>query len=225
MHPLLSDAQLESSCVVANCRMNRERQLAGGNGYQRELGLHPLDFLRARPRPARWLDLCCGAGRALIEADSLLGAEDGIAVVGVDLHGLFWSTEHSPRLRLIAASLHAWQTDERFDLITCVHGLHYLGDKIGVVARAASWLRDDGLFVANLDADNLRDEDGGPLGRRGPRLLREAGLEYDPRRHRLACRGNKPIRFPLAYAGADDRAGPNYTGQPAVHSRYRAAPS
>ena len=30
---LLPDHQLESSAVVANCRMNRERDLAGSNGY------------------------------------------------------------------------------------------------------------------------------------------------------------------------------------------------
>lgn len=220
MQPPLSDAQLESSSVVANCRMNRERELTGRNGYQRELGLHPLDFLRARPKPARWLDLCCGTGRALIEADSLLAPEDEITIVGVDLVGVFWPNERSPRLRLLTASLHSWRTDERFDLITCVHGLHYLGDKIGLVIRAVSWLCDDGLFVANLDADNLRDERGEPLARRGPRLLREAGLEYDTRRRRLLCRGRKALRFPLEYVRADDKAGPNYTGQPAVNSRY-----
>src|SRR5262249_51635423 len=158
-------------CVVANCRMNRERELTGGNGYQREIGLHPLDFLRARPGPARWLDLCCGTGRALFQADALLGPHEDVRIVGVDLHEPFWPGEPSARLRLVAASLHPWQTDERFDLIPCVHGLHYLGDKLGVVTRAAAWLADDGLFVANLDADNLRDEGGEPLGRRGLRLL------------------------------------------------------
>jgi hypothetical protein len=29
---LLSDEELEESAVVANCRMNRERNLRGGNG-------------------------------------------------------------------------------------------------------------------------------------------------------------------------------------------------
>ena len=101
----------------------------------------------------------------------------------------------------------------------------YLGDKLGVVTRAVAWLAEDGLFVANLDADNLRDEAGGPLGRRGLRLLREAGLEYDTRRLRIACRGRKTLRLPFTYVGADDAAGPNYTRQPAVHSRYRPAQS
>lgn len=32
------DAELEASAVVANCAMNRERQLAGVNSYARELG-------------------------------------------------------------------------------------------------------------------------------------------------------------------------------------------
>ena len=218
--PLLSDAELEASSVVANCRMNRERELTGGNGYQRELGLHPLAFLRARSGGQRWLDLCCGTGRALFEADSLLGAHEEVSIVGVDLHEPFWPGQASPKLRLIAASVHSWRSDERFDLITCVHGLHYVGDKLGVVARAVSWLTDDGTFVANLDSDNLRDEEDGPLGRRGPRLLREAGMQYDTRRHRLTCQGRKTLELPLSYVGADE-AGPNYTRQPAVNSRYR----
>src|SRR5262245_36082483 len=113
MTHLLSDDQLESSCVVANCRMNRERELTGRNGHQREIGLHPLDFLRALPKPARWLDLCCGTGRALLEADSLLGAQEDVAIVGVDLVDAFCEGARTPRLRLIAASLHAWDAGER----------------------------------------------------------------------------------------------------------------
>jgi hypothetical protein len=64
---LLADAQLERSAVVANCRMNRERDLLGSNGYDKDLGLDPLDFLRGRAASGRrtaWLDLCCGTGRA-----------------------------------------------------------------------------------------------------------------------------------------------------------------
>jgi hypothetical protein len=33
--------------VVANCAMNRERQLAGVNSYARELGCSPLDVITA----------------------------------------------------------------------------------------------------------------------------------------------------------------------------------
>ncbi len=62
-----NDALLERSSVVANCSMNRERSLAGSNGYDVELGFQPLDFLRsilAKNQQAKWLDLCCGTGRA-----------------------------------------------------------------------------------------------------------------------------------------------------------------
>ena len=38
---LMGDDELERSAVVANCRMNRERNLLGSNGYDRELGLNP----------------------------------------------------------------------------------------------------------------------------------------------------------------------------------------
>src|SRR5438270_6747264 len=88
---LLTDDQLERSAVVANCRMNRERVLVGSNGYDKELGLNPLDFLGERivtGRHAAWLDLCCGTGRALIEAARIVHAEGlahRIEILGVDL--------------------------------------------------------------------------------------------------------------------------------------------
>lgn len=69
---LLSDTVLESSSVVADCAMNRERGLSSSNGYGRELGLEVLPELHRRlrdaDRPVLWLDLCCGSGTALLEA-------------------------------------------------------------------------------------------------------------------------------------------------------------
>ena len=38
--------------------------------------------------------------------------------------------------------------------------------------------------------------------------------------HRITCTGHRHINLPYRYLGADDRAGPNYTGQPAVCSLY-----
>lgn len=87
---LLDDETLERSAVVANCRMNRERVLVGSNGYDKELGLNPLGFLRERlttRRRVAWLDLCCGTGKALIEAARIVreeGLGSRIEIVGVD---------------------------------------------------------------------------------------------------------------------------------------------
>ena len=223
---LLGDDKLERSAVVANCRMNRERDLRGANGYDRELGLDPLDFLKARlapGRPAAWLDLCCGSGKALIDAATLSHADDlDVRIVGVDLVGPFFGFDPALHLlRLVEASLTTWRPDRAFDLITCVHGLHYIGDKLGLIARAASWLAGDGLFVANLDLRNLRLADGRAAGRRVTAALRRSGLEYEGRKKLVRCHGRKSLDLPFAYLGADDLAGPNYTGQPAVNSYYQ----
>ena len=87
--------------------------------------------------------------------------------MGVDLVGMFLRPDPGLTcLRLVEASLSTWRPDRTFDLITCVHGLHYVGDKLGLIARAASWLAEDGLFVANLDLANLKLADGEPAGRR-----------------------------------------------------------
>ena len=226
---LLSDDELERSAVVANCRMNRERDLTGSNGYSRDLGFNPLDFLRERfasRSPVAWLDLCCGTGKALIEAARVAHSEGlNIAIVGVDLVGMF----HRPdpeltHLRLVEASLRTWCPDRDFDLITCVHGLHYVGDKLGLVARAASWLADDGLFVANLDLKNLKLADGRPAGRKVASDLRRAGIDYDRRKRLVVCRGQKTVSLLYRYLGADDQAGPNYTRESAVDSYYQPGP-
>ena len=222
---LLGDDELEQSAVVANCRMNRERGLSGSNGYDRELGFDPLDFLKGRVapgRPAAWLDLCCGTGRALTQAARTAHDEGlDVEIVGVDLVAMFRQSDPDPTfLRLVEASLSTWRPDRPFDLITCVHGLHYVGDKLGLIARAASWLVDDGLFVASLDHHNLKLADGLPSGRRMVTDLRRAGLEYDRRRQLVICRGRRIVGLSYRYLGADDRAGPNYTGQPAVDSHY-----
>lgn len=155
--PLLDQAALNDSAVVANRAMNRERQLTGVNSYAAELGFDPLDFI-----------------------------VDRLA----------------------------------FDLITCVHGLHYVGDKLAMLTKAAGWLTETGMLVADFEMSSVRNENGLPAGRRLGNRLRSAGFSYDSRRHRITCTGRRTVSLPYAYLGADDRAGANYTGQPAVHSYY-----
>lgn len=236
---LLDDSALQSTAVVANRAMNRERQLAGVNSYTRELGFNPLDVITARLAEGRsatdseptvgWLDLCCGTGTALIQAAEQVrqsGLADRAALVGVDLVDYFTPQAlPTPGLELICAPLPGWSPSRAFDLITCVHGLHYVGDKLAVLAGAASWLTDTGVFVADLDLANIRLADGQPAGRQQVTELRSAGFSYDSRRHRVTRTGRRTVRFPYNYLGANHHAGANYTGQPAVHSYYTDAPN
>lgn len=234
--PRLVDAPtLEAGAVVANSAMNRERRLRGVNSYTRELGFDPLDVVMARLRPdgdheVAWLDLCCGEGRALVEAAqeierSRLTAQ--VAIVGVDLVEAFVPVDRPlPGLELVTASLTAWKPDRHFDLITCVHGLHYIGDKLGLLGRIASWLTSDGKFVADFDVAGMR-LDGARSTQHGNRqmtaALRAAGFNYDARRHQIWLEGGRDVDLPFAFTGADPDAGPNYTGQPAVRSFYAAS--
>lgn len=224
--PLLDDVVLEQSGIVANCRMNRERILTGANGYAKEVRFHPLDFLKecaALKGKARWLDLCCGTGKALIEAASLVEREKlNIHIVGIDLVENFNLFDNQfSCLELIQASLSHWESDSSFDLITCVHGLHYIGDKLDLLARASSWLTENGRLVANLDLDNIKLEDGRIAKRTIANEIRHQGFEYSFRKKLIQKTGKQHIALPFQYQGADDQAGPNYTGQPAVDSFYK----
>jgi len=219
--------ELEKSGVVANCRMNRERSLTGPNGYSRDLGFNPLHVLQrqaeGKPR-VRWLDLCCGSGMALSEAAEVIhneGMEARFEIIGVDLVGMFVQPPaESGCLRLLEQSLSTWKPIGRFDLITSVHGLHYIGDKLGLIERAVSWLTDDGHFAANLDLNNLRFGDSRLAGRTVVAELRKSGLQYSARKKLLTCEGHRAKLTRFRFLGADDQAGPNYTRQPAVNSYY-----
>ncbi|MDN3355634.1 hypothetical protein [Actinomadura sp. DC4] len=125
MGRLLGDEALETSSVVANRAMNRERSPEGSNGYGRELGPDIMAELAHRD-PVRWLDLCRGSGRALMDAARRPAGRDA--------------------------------------------------------SRSSA----------------------------APTIPPAAGSRY----------GGGEVRFPYRYLGADDRAGPNYTGQPAVASYY-----
>jgi len=220
---LLDHAALSRSAVVANCQMNRGRRLRGRGGYEWELGFDIVAFLewRARTRgAASWLDLCCGEGHALVEAADRFTAQGmSVDILGVDLVSAFAPTpEGVGGLERRVADLPDWTPARRYDLVTCVHGLHYIGDKLSLVSQMAAWLVDDGCMRAHLDLQNLVLR-GGSAQRRVPGMLRAAGLGYD--RRMVRCNSALDAALPVVYLGADDRAGPNYTGQPAVNGVYR----
>ncbi|MER6947242.1 hypothetical protein ABT294_24720 [Nonomuraea sp. NPDC000554] len=73
----------------------------------------------------------------------------------------------------------------------------------------AAHLVGDGVEIVGVSA-----------GRRLTADLRSRGLDHDRRTRRIRCSGRRVFEFPYRYLGADDQAGPNYTGQPAVTSYY-----
>ncbi len=223
---LLSESALANSSVVANSTMNRDRVLRGSNGYTKELGFDPvvvlLDLVRSGKLPVSWLDLCCGSGKALRDAKEDIeeaGLWQHVEILGVDLV----EEGRVSGIRIETASLSEWEPKKpAFDLVTCVHGLHYIGDKLGLLARAARWLTPSGLLAANIDTGHVLVEGTAP----GvvTRWLRETGFHMDPRRRLASLRGRKEIAVPWKFLGADDQVGPNYTGQPAVASWYGKRP-
>ena len=227
MNALKSDLDLEGSEVVANAAMNRDRGALGTNSYARDLDRNPITFLIERLQAedqVAWLDLCCGSGKALIEAAGIFKkarVADRVKLVGVDLAGMFCPYPADYEfLTLQESSVAAWTPDRKFDLITCVHGLHYVGDKLGLIERAASWLINRGMFLAHLDFSNIKLESGERSAIVVGKALKEAGFGYNRSKRILYSRDRIDWKLPYHYLGADDANGANFTGQPAVDSWY-----
>lgn len=213
--------------------MNRERRCLGGNSYQKDLSFDPLEFLAERLRTnesVAWLDLCCGSGKALIEAATVFADKyspdenlsNHLQIIGIDLAGIFQPFPcELKHLRLLETSVEDFETVQEFDLITSVHGFHYIGDKLSIVQKYARTLKADGLFLANLDLRNLKFIGKQNSSRTFSRFLRGHGFTVDNRKHLLVLNGRRNFELPFEYLGACDNAGPNYTKQPAVDSYYR----
>ena len=212
---LKTQQNLDYSDVVANNAMNRERGLVGVNSYEKELRFSIVDFLRERlkkqPQVA-WLDLCCGKGYALQQASQIFSTNE-LVIYAVDLVGDFVQV---PGAQFTVGSLPQALPKRCFDLITCVHGLHYIADKLQVIFRASQLLNAKGVFLANLDHRNIKSTSGKTL--RGiVKLLSTSPCKYSA--HILHI-SSEMGTIPFAFMGADDKAGANYTGQPVVDSYY-----
>jgi 2-polyprenyl-3-methyl-5-hydroxy-6-metoxy-1,4-benzoquinol methylase len=224
---LLNDQILENSTVVANCRMNRERGVVGVNSYSKELKINILQFLAQKittQNKVKWLDLGCGTGIALVETATFFKQKNflqNLDIQGIDLVDMF--ADYPPslsNLSLKTSSLHQWQATEQYDLITAVHSLHYIGDKLSLIQKALRGLKPEGLFIANLSLDNIQVI----AKRNGKSLimkcLKENLVEYKPQSKLIICRGIREMNIPFRYVGADDQVGPNYTKQEVVNSYY-----
>ncbi|QHT68047.1 class I SAM-dependent methyltransferase [Rhodocytophaga rosea] len=224
---LQGEQSLIWSTVVANCRMNRERGLLGVNSYEKELKLNILSFLEQKAEQKEiiyWLDICCGTGKALVEAAASLQSKGitNVKIEGWDVAGVFMNGHTSfSNLQFVTDTITNWQPTYHYDLITCVHGLHYIGDKLEVIQRCISYLTKDGLFIGNLDLKNIKKLDGTNLERQLRKTLQNCKIQYNLRHHLLTCEGKKQLKFDLQYVGADDQAGKNYTGQEVVDSYYQ----
>lgn len=227
--------------IVVNAAMNRGRGFAGVNSYTRDLRQFDIGaFLQERvetypSQTVRWLDACCGEGRALREAAQLwTGAlwSRHLEIIGLDL----WddlppsrACTDGPALRFVGADIADWTPqDAPLDLITCVHGLHYLPDKLGFLERAYSWLAaDGGLLLAHLDTENIREEASETAGL-WPTLARRARKQGVPLRFsnhllRLERTPGSPdaLTFGCSFAGRTVSPRPNFSGMTVIDSCYR----
>ncbi len=222
---LLNQAELEWSAVVANNSMNRERKATGVNSYEKDLKLNPIRFILERKNQAdiQWLDLCSGKGNALIEVAKYIQNTDLVHkthLLGIDLVDYFADKKDLNNLTFQTLNLSNWQPETAYDLITIVHGLHYVGDKIGLIIKAASALKKDGVLMANMDIKNIQITGCENKEKALKSFFKVAEIGYNDRTKMIKIEGAKTIENPFIYIGADDSVGINYTGQRVVDSIY-----
>ncbi|MBC7863719.1 MAG: methyltransferase domain-containing protein [Bacteroidia bacterium] len=223
---LLPENKLILSPIVANNKMNRERNASGINSYEKEFKFKPEKFLTDHINKygkVKWLDLCCGQGKALVQCAEFLeknNFQNKAQLKGIDLIDYFIPVPTKINcLEFEVASLINWTPKEKYDLITCVHGIHYLGDKLLVLSKIFGAISKEGCFIGNFDLKSIVISVD-PKNEKLKNIFKVNGINYNGRTKIISCKGTKKINFGLKYLGADENAGPNYTGQEAVNSHY-----
>lgn len=135
--------KLADSEIVADAFMNRNRGFVGVNSYSKDLKLSLPPIISSQIEQKNrfsWLDLCCGKCRVLVEAACFIKSnfgkfEENIAIFGIDLIDDFAHIHDDLCfLSLKQGTIPDVLPKRSFDLITCIHGLHYLGDKLAVIS-------------------------------------------------------------------------------------------
>lgn len=221
---LLQENELVWSSTVVNNRMNRERNAIGVNSYFKEFKIDIFNYLNSIDNnEASWLDLCCGNGNAIIQIAERVKNENlnkKIKLKGIDLIETF-NKKYSEFdfVQFEVNSLLNIDTTEKFDLITCFHGLSYIGDKLKVIELINEKLKDKGYFIGNLDIDNLQFKDYS-INETIKILFKNKSINYNIRSKVIQFNKIKDLKFDINYLGADDKYGPNYSGQDSVKSYY-----
>jgi SAM-dependent methyltransferase len=227
------------SDIVVNAAMNRGRGFSGVNSYTKDLRQFDIAaFLQERTQQfptskVRWLDVCCGEGRALTEATQFwsgLPWAKQVEIIGLDLWDDLPTVQkypEGPTLRFIAADAETWTPDAPLDLITCVHGLHYLPDKLGFLQRAYTWLSPSGgLLLAHLDTDNIRlqGNETANLWATVSRRVRKQGISLQFSNHLLrlerTAQSPESLTFDVSFVGRTVSPRPNFSGMTVIDSWY-----
>jgi len=207
--------------------MNRKRKATGINSYEKDIQFHPISFLERRIKQPtiQWLDLCCGEGNALIETAQYFQNKkenQPIQLTGIDLVDYFGDRSGLQQyLTFKSLNLSEWLPQKKYDLITCVHGLHYVGDKLGLILKAATALKSNGLFIGNLDLHNIKIKGHSSSTKMLKSYFSNQKINYNSRTKLIKIAGNQTLEFQFDYLGADDKAGTNYTGMEVVNSFYQ----
>lgn len=222
---LLNEEALEWSTIVANNRMNRERGAIGINSYEKEIKINPVNFIKERvnQNDIQWTDLCCGRGKALIQVSDHFKKKPlakKLMLTGIDLVDYFEEHEATDNLFLKKMNLTRWKPQHKNDLVTVVHGLHYIGDKLALIIKSILSLKENGLFIGNLDLNNIEIEGSKKSKSLLLDFFKQNKIDYNQRTKIISATWVNEITHNFQYLGADDKAGPNYTGQEAVKSIY-----
>jgi hypothetical protein len=145
---------------------------------------------------------------------------DCITTLGVDLIG---QIAQVPNEYVVVGDVSTFNPGYAVDIITCVHGLHYVADKLAILCHFYSLLAPEGQIVANLDLMNIIVDDQ-PIAKwtAFTKLIAEPKPTATFKNHVLTLtKGSEcSLTFGLRFVGASISTEPNYSGITVVNSCY-----
>lgn len=125
---------------------------------RREVSKIIVPLLKENPE-LKWLDIGCGTGQLI----SIISKDfPDINYLGMDVAKNMVENASKAttgkNIRFVVTPIEEFNTDEKYDIITCMHAFPYFPDKPGVIRKFASLLSDNGqIIIVNSSTNNPWD--------------------------------------------------------------------
>jgi SAM-dependent methyltransferase len=144
IRPLPGPAELKAH-HDASYRDGGYASFAAADDMRVVIARHRLARVRALAASGAWLDVGCSTGAFIAEAVAA-----GFDAEGLELSSVAASAACARGLRVHEAAAEEFQPTRRYAVVTAFDVIEHLRDPVALVERVATWLADEGIFVATL---------------------------------------------------------------------------